>query len=532
MRGQALKLWAFPRADRTSTLSILRLFGFVSLLVLTGCASIDFDYPREVSMAPTDTDDTWLGQQYAEAVADLPTGQSGFYPLEDGIDALTARLLLASKAERSIDTQYYLIKTDTTSHAFINALLQAADRGVHVRLMLDDIFTKGYDTGMAALDSHPNFEIRVFNPFNRGSMGVAYAGTTNLSRVNRRMHTKSFTVDNKVTIVGGRNIADEYFGAKKDEKFGDLDVLGIGTVANDVSTMFDTFWNHSTALPIPAFAKMPEDPAAELKKLRERLAQAHEDVLDTPYAEAVRATAAEFLDNDVSAYEFAPYQLVYDSPDKGIKSDEGATQKIITPLYESLMAAEKEVILLSPYFVPMKEGIAMFSELEKRGVEVVIVTNSLAANNHAAVHGGYAPSRKPLIRNGVDIYEVRPDSDVLGSEIVAASGAKSTMHTKAYLVDRKHVFIGSFNYDPRSAYLNTESGVLIESAALGELFGASFDKEIDQQTWRVYLDENGRMRWRGLEDGDEVIYTSEPMATFGQKFTAGFMRIIPIKSQL
>ena len=195
--------------------------GFVLAFVaasLSACASIDFDYPRVESTAPRDTDDTWLGQQYADAVADLPKGHAGFYPLEDGIDALTARLLLAEKAERSIDTQYYLIKTDTTSYAFIDALLRAADRGVHVRFLLDDVFTKGYDAGMAALDSHPNFEIRIFNPFNRGAMGAAYAGTTNLCRVNRRMHTKSFTVDSKVTIVGGRNIADEYFGANEEQK--------------------------------------------------------------------------------------------------------------------------------------------------------------------------------------------------------------------------------------------------------------------------------------------------------------------------
>jgi putative cardiolipin synthase len=507
---------------------------FLAMLAagVSACASIDFEYPRVESTAPTDTDNTWLGQHYADAVAELPPGESGFYPLEDGIDALTARMLLADRAERSIDTQYYLIKTDTTSYAFIDALLQAADRGVRVRFLLDDVFTKGYDAGMAALDSHPNFEIRIFNPFNRGAMGAVYAGTTNLSRVNRRMHTKSFTVDNKVTIVGGRNIADEYFGANEDEKFGDLDVVGIGTVANDVSTMFDTFWNHSTALPVPAFAEMPDDPASELEKLRARIEEHREEVLGTPYAEAVKATAARFLDEDPSNFEFAPYQLVYDTPDKGIKTEEGATRKITTALGESLMAAEKEVILLSPYFVPRKPGIEMFSELEARGVKVVIVTNSLAANNHATVHGGYSPSRKPLLRNGVDLYEVRPDADVAGSEIVAAGGAKATMHTKAYVVDRRQVFIGSFNFDPRSANLNTESGVIIESSYLGEMFGKILDEEIAEQTWQVYLDKEGRLRWRGIENGEEVIYTSEPMATFGQKFTAGFMRIIPIRGQL
>ena len=499
---------------------------------LSGCAGIDFDYPRVESMAPRDTDDTWLGQQYADAVADLPDGYSGFFPLEDGIKALTARLLLAQKAEQSIDTQYFLIKSDTAGYALVDALLRAADRGVHVRFLLDDIFTKGYDAGMAALDSHPNFEIRIFNPFNRGAMGAAYAGTTNLSRVNRRMHTKSFTVDSQVTIVGGRNIGDEYFGANESEKFGDLDVIGIGTVAGDVSTMFDTFWNHSTALPVPAFAIMPDDPAAELERLRAVLAEQRETVLQTEYADAVKATAARFMDKDPSVFEFAPYQLVYDTPDKGIKSRDGATQDITEPLIESLMAAEEEVIVLSPYFVPLKSGIAFFSELEARGVKVVIVTNSLAANNHAMVHGGYAPSRKPLLRNGVELYEVRPDANVPGTEFVDADDARATMHTKAYIVDRKQVFIGSFNFDPRSAFLNTESGVLIDSPYFGKLFGERIDAEIIEQAWQVYLDDNGRMRWRGIENGEQAIYTSEPMATFGQKFTAAFMRILPVRKQL
>ncbi len=509
------------------------VLGIVASTVLVACAAIDYDYPRVESTAPTDTDETWLGQRFATVEATIPPGHSGFFPLEDGIDALTARLLLAERAERSIDTQYYLIKTDTTSFAFLDALLRAADRGVRVRFLLDDVFTVGYDAGMAGLDSHPNIEIRIFNPFNRGAVGRAGAGMTNFSRINRRMHTKSFTVDNQVTIVGGRNIADEYFGANKDEKFGDLDVVGIGSVANDVSTMFDTFWNHSTALPTPAFANMPDDPQAELEKLREVIKASREAVLKTPYADAVAATGARFLNESSEVFEIAPYKLVYDTPDKGIKSKEGPTQKITLALRDSLLAAEKEVIILSPYFVPRKAGVEFFTELVDKGVQVKIVTNALSANNHATVHGGYAPSRKPLLRNGVELYEVRPDADVPGSEIFAASGAKATMHTKAYVVDRKQVFIGSFNFDPRSANLNTESGVLIESERLGEFFGRKFDQEVLEQAWQVYLEDGGGgLLWRGVENGEEVIYTSEPKATFWQRFVAGFMRIIPVRSQL
>jgi putative cardiolipin synthase len=511
----------------------LRLLLQLTLLAaLSGCASIDFDYPREESHPVADTSETYLGSRYDGFVAGFPDGQSGFFTMVDGIDALTARLLLADKAERTIDTQYYLIKTDHTSYAFIDALLRAADRGVRIRLLLDDVFTTGYDVGMAALDTHPNFEIRIFNPFNRGAMGKAWSGTTNLSRVNRRMHTKSFTVDGQVTIVGGRNIADEYFGAREDAKFGDLDVVGIGQVASDVSTMFDTFWNHETALPVPAFADMPDDPAAELIRLRERIVASLEEIKESKFADAVRATAAEFLSTDYDTWEVSSFKLIYDTPDKGIKSDAGPSQAISRSLIESIQDAEKRVIVLSPYFVPMKSGIELFAELEARGVEVVIVTNSLAANNHATVHGGYAPSRKPLLRAGVELYEVRPDADVPGSEIVAASGAKATMHTKAYLVDDDEVFIGSFNFDPRSANLNTESGVLIYSKRFADEFYEFFEKGKLRQAYEVTLDDDGKLQWRTMVDGRAVVYDKEPEATWGQRFTAGFMRIMPGRSQL
>lgn len=502
------------------------------IALLSGCASIDFDYPRVESTAPLDTDDTFLGSEFVEMVESKPEAESGFYPLLDGLDALSARLLLAKRAERTIDTQYYLIKTDQTSFAFIGALLQAADRGVRVRLLLDDVFTKGYDAGMAALDSHPNFSIRIFNPANRGAMGKFYSSTTNLSRINRRMHTKSFTADNQITILGGRNIADEYFGAREDAKFGDLDVVGVGSIVKGVSNMFDSFWNHETALPIAAFAKMPDDPAAELENLRVRFAASREQIMQTKYADAVVTRALEFLVMDDDVFDWSPYELVYDSPDKGIKSKSGPSIAITTPLLEALQSAEEELIVLSPYFVPRKKGIEIFSELQARGVKVTIITNSLAANNHASVHGGYAPSRKPLLRNGVRIYEVRPDAEVPGSQSYAADDARTTMHTKAFLVDRKAVFIGSFNFDPRSANLNTESGVIIRSEKMATHFGDLIYSRLERQTYEVFLNEEGDLRWRGFKDGQEIIYKKEPESTWGRRFTAGFVRMMPIRGQL
>ncbi|RLA34092.1 MAG: phospholipase D family protein [Gammaproteobacteria bacterium] len=500
------------------------------LAFLCGCASVDFDMPKTVSTAPTDTADTYLGKQLA-GIADEHPDQSGFYPLSDGIDALSVRLLMAARAERSIDAQYYLIKRDIVGSTFIHALLRAADRGVHVRLLVDDIFTSGYDAGMAGLVTHPNFEIRIFNPFARRSARFM-DGITSFSRINRRMHNKSFTVDNQVTLIGGRNIADEYFGAREDAKFADLDVLAIGPIVHDVSAMFDEYWNHERAAPIAAFAKMPDDPAAELERVRAALEQARKEIMETKYAAAVRDKVLDYIETDTNPFIWAPYTLAVDSPDKSFKSKAKDAASITTPLIESLRSAEKEMVVISPYFVPLKTGIAAFTEVQNRGIQVTIITNSLAANNQSSVHGGYAPSRKPLLKAGVKIFEVRADANVLGSELVAASGAKATLHTKAFLVDRKEVFIGSFNFDPRSAKINTELGVIIRSPELAERLAAEVDEALPKQTYEVFLNEKGQLRWRSLEDGEEVIYKKEPQTSWWQRFKAGFMRMLPIRGQL
>jgi putative cardiolipin synthase len=509
-------------------------FGFftIALASLAGCASIDYDYPKTASYFIENTERTALAQQKTAASPDYPEDQSGFFPMDNGIDALAARLLLAERAEVSIDVQYYLIKDDIVGKTFILSLLRAADRGVRVRLLLDDMFTSGYDVGMAALHSHPNFEIRIFNPFHRGFAGRAGSAITGLSRINRRMHNKSFTIDNTITLIGGRNIADEYFGAREDSAFGDLDVLARGPVVQEVSEMFDLYWNHETALPTPAFVKELDDPEAELNALRDRLNAANDEVRTSKYAGAVREQFYEYVAEDESIFKWAPYQLVYDSPDKGIKSKAEEAASITTGLVASLKSAKKEVVIVSPYFVPLKSGIEGLSELQASGVDVTIITNSLAANNQFTVHSGYKPSRKPLLENGVKIYEVRPDAHVSGTEFVDASGAKATLHTKAFIVDREQVFIGSFNFDPRSANINTELGVIIHDPDLGQYYVERLNAAYNEFAYEVFLNEDGKVRWRAYEDGQEVILKKEPETSWWDRFKVGFVGILPMKSQL
>lgn len=346
------------------------------------------------------------------------------------------------------------------------------------------------------------------------------------------MHNKSFTADNQVTLIGGRNIAAEYFAAREDHNFGDLDVLAIGPVVDEVSAMFDTYWNDRAATPVEVVANVPEDPAAELAALRQRLLEAEAEILNTPYAAAVEKRAHDYLVTGTDSFTWAPYELVYDSPEKAQKKLANDAASIRTPLAAALDRAQNEIIILSPYFVPGKGGIKRLVGIQQRGVDVKVVTNSLAANNHAAIHGGYSPSRKPLLKGGVELYEVRADATVSGVDVVAEDAATATLHTKAFLVDDRELFIGSFNFDPRSAYINTELGVIIRSPEIAAAMGEFIGKHMSTKTYEVFLNKKGRIRWRGMENGEEVVLDKEPQASWGRRAAASFVSILPIKSQL
>lgn len=517
----------------------LQMFLLAAVVALApGCATVDFDYPREASVAPApaQTGDTALGRSITPLTAGRPAGESGFYMLPNALDALAARIVVARRAERTIDAQYYLIKADPAGQVFVRELLLAADRGVRVRLLIDDMFTSGLDLGWAAVNHHPNMEVRVFNPF--ASRSARFRdGIFDFSRINRRMHNKSYTADNQVTIIGGRNIAGEYFGARRDSQFADLDVLAVGPVVQEVSASFDLYWNHERALPVPAFADMPDDLDGALATLRARLDQSIDEIYAEEdyrlFAEALRQKAVASLSADGDALSWAPYTLAVDSPDKSFKDRVDTAASITTSLRESLAGAEKEIVLISPYFVPLKSGIEALARLEERGVDVTVVTNSLAANNQFTVHGGYAPSRKPLLRAGVEIYEVRRDASFAGQEFVAASGAKATLHTKAFTVDGRDLFIGSFNFDPRSARINTELGVIIHSAEMAAAVDAGVAAALPSRAWEVKLDERGQLRWHGVDaDGQPVAYDKEPQTSWWDRFVAGFVRLLPIRGQL
>ena len=506
-----------------TVVAVLAMFG-------SGCSSVDFDYPKTPSTAIDGLPSTELGRQLGDLEGENP-GDAGFHLLIDSIDSLAVRLLMTVRAERTLDAQYYLITNDEVGYLFLDSLLKAADRGVRVRLLLDDIQTQGYDAGMAALDSHPNFEVRIFNPFAGRSTRVG-DGLTRFNRVNRRMHNKSFTVDNQVTVIGGRNIAGEYFGARSDVNFGDVDVMAVGPVVEEVSSMFDTYWNSRSALPIPAFAKMPKDPGEELHQLRERLARSRVEIESSRYAEALTRDIRGYVEADASIYTWAPYELAFDSPDKADPNKAEGADSILTPLRAAVNDAKKEVMFISPYFVPRKTGIKGLTELRDRGVEAKVITNSLASTNHSVVHSGYAPARKPLLKIGVELYEVRPDKGESGAIKAGNDLAEGTLHTKAFVVDRQRLFVGSFNLDPRSAYLNTELGVIIDSPELAGLVADAVDQSLDTYSYKVLLDDKGKLQWVGYQDGEKEVWKKEPQTSWWRRFQVSVMRILPIKGQL
>jgi putative cardiolipin synthase len=496
---------------------------FASLaLLLAGCASLPKDAQRPSSVAASDTGDTRLGRAVAKEARAHP-GKSGIHPLGNARDAFAARVLLARAAERSLDVQYYILRADTTGGLLCEALWQAAERGVRVRLLLDDNNTRGLDDAIAALDAHPNIEVRLFNPYASRSFRLGEL-VTDFSRVNRRMHNKSFTADNQVAIVGGRNVGDEYYGAESDVAFTDLDVLAAGAVVREVSAEFDAYWNSESAYPAAALIR-PAEPGSAAQ-VREAWTKLNQDPKATRYVDALRTTALvqQLLAGELPL-EWAPARVVADDPAKVLQPPERQELHMLPRLQEVIGKPERSLDLVSPYFVPTEEGTAALRALAERGVQVRVLTNSLAATDVAPVHAGYAKYRAALLRGGIRLYELKPTAEK-GDKRDSAGGSDASLHAKTFAVDRSRIFVGSFNFDPRSARLNTEMGVVIESAALATRLSSTLDTGLPRDAYEVRFAQDGRsLEW--VSDGK--VYGSEPDTGLLRRLWIGFLSLLPIE---
>ena len=472
---------------------------------------------------------TRLGQFFGPA-ADQHPGLSGFGLLDHGREAFIVRLALCDLAERTLDMQYYVWDGDTTGRIVLDRVMQAAARGVKVRLLIDDPYYKANDPVIAALDAHPNVEIRLFNPFtSRRWSRLDFM--LDFRRVNRRMHNKLMVTDNAAAIVGGRNIGDIYYGVNTIANYRDLDVLAVGPVVHDLSRVFDPYWNSRSTVPIAAIVKRPygaADLAAILRRLRDEIAAA-----DYPYPidqdlDNLAARGAEFRDNLVWAHG----QIIADDPDsvgRGADSDQ-----VVTFIRERVARLRKELLIESPYFVLPTQAQATVKALHERKVRVRVLTNSLASNDMLAAHSGYAKTRRPLLENGMELYELRPDTDGFRSGWSPLSGrSPAALHTKAMAFDREAVLIGSFNLDPRSAVINTEASLYIESPALAERLTAYMATGVvPANSYRVLLDPNGEIIWETVIEGHTVRYRDEPGTGFRRRFVANLLKLLPIDSQL
>lgn len=516
---------------------IYRLVIVICATGMVACASLPPNTDRTESYAYEDIGETGLSRLFDSSSAGK-TGESAFYLLDDALDAFVARIHLARIAEGSIDTQYYMIHDDVVGSLFIDSLYQAAERGVRVRLLVDDMDQEGRDTGAAILDSHPNVEVRIFNPFSRDTVR-AVQFITGFGRQTRRAHNKSFTVDNQATILGGRNIGDEYFNADPELAFMDLDLLSVGPVAHAVSSSFDLYWNNELSYPISSLVKnIPtgEESAQRKKQFDEFVAQQYE----SQYLQHLRdSDLAQLIGKNSANFSWGRGEVVADDPRKLAQDTSNTEYRLTEQLRPYMEGVETELIIFSPYFVPGKAGVAFLKTLREKGVRVRILTNSLSSTDVSAVHAGYSRYRRELLRIGVELYELNKNLSAVQRKAMEEGGigsSKASLHAKSFVLDRKKIFIGSLNLDPRSVIQNTEIGVVFDSTELAQHMADSFDRKIDEVAFRLeLLDDDqgqGRIVWHGSIDGEQQTIYVDPYAGFWKRFGVGFMGMLSIESQI
>lgn len=492
-------------------------------LTLSGCATLPPHPPAAVQPVAAAASSGIL-HDYAERIGTaLGSGETAHWLLDRSDLALNARLALADLAVATLDVQYFVWQNDASGALLAQRLLDAANRGVKVRLLLDDFAVSKSGALVARLDAHPSIEVRVFNPWaSRGSMfGVAVEFLARTKTLNRRMHNKAYIADGRFAILGGRNIGDRYFGVYEPFVENDLDLLVTGPVVADVSASFEEFWSSAAAYPVALLdPRAAAEGAAADSRFAETIAAA------TPRLDAFTTGATDwvrFVDGLLGTFAAGPAVLLHDSAD-------AADPRTLHPQLDDLVAAaQREVLISSPYFIPDSRFRDLISSLVARGVRVAILTNSLASNNHVVAHTGYKHWRRELLRAGAELYEFRVDAAVLRDYSTPPTIARSIgLHAKAFVIDGVRAFIGSPNVDPRSLEINTEIGVATESVDLARSVEALIERDMaPENAWRVTLDAKGALTWTS---GAGVVQR-QPATGFSQRAVEFLLNLLPLKDQ-
>lgn len=501
------------------------------ILLLTGCGLPSLqERTASTAIGPDAALETRLGSAFAPMAAANP-GLSGISALVDPHDAFAARAVLTQFAEKSIDVQNYIWRADTTGYMLLNNLYQAADRGVRVRLLLDDNGINDLDEDLALLNSHENVEVRIFNPFPFRTFKRA-GFLFDFYRLNHRMHNKSFTIDNAVTIVGGRNVGDEYFGATDQVLFADLDVIAVGQVANDISIDFDLYWASPLSYPIDQIVSLRANQSIEQLDLTAYLNQNRERTDEYLTIQNQSDLIQNLIENKLEL-EWVKTEMVSDDPAKAL--GQARPEQLLTyQLHYAVGEPEFKLDLISPYFVPTKAGVQGFTELAANpNLTIRILTNSYEATDVSAVHAGYMKRRKAMLQTGIELYELKHQSSgnlqKIGKNAFGSSG--SSLHAKTFAIDEKRVFIGSFNFDPRSANLNTELGFVIHSAKLAKEISGLFDKQIPYESYQIVLNDRAKVHWieREQENSVPLVHRTEPSTGFFSRWWLLFLSKLPIE---
>ncbi len=491
------------------------------LLTLIACQSKPVLQNEQKSFYLGETSATALALEIQPGLVQHPS-LSSFTLLLSGQDALLARLFIFQKAEKSLDIQTYIWHNDLTGGLVGLKLLEAAQRGVRVRLLIDGLRETEWVPLLKTLALQKNIEIRIFNPFlHRRFNWIDFV--TRFSQANRRMHNKSIVVDNQVAVVGGRNIGDEYFQASDDLDFGDLDVLTAGPVVTEVSKSFDDFWNNELAVPLGNLYDLKQEKKESLEVLQKKLIEEAGGEKCTSYLHPlaeIKDLESLFKKSKLKT-RWAHGQLFYDSPAKILSSQEDFPSLLGRQLVPTFEESQKNILIISPYFIPGPYGLGLFKNARQKNIKITVLTNSLAANDVKVVHAAYAKYREDLLKMGVELYELRGTPQQVSKEkrkFPPSGSSHGGLHGKAFFFDDQKIFIGSINLDPRSKNLNTEMGIMIDSPDLTSNLANGLRRRMETFSYKVQRGPSGHLKWTTVEDGQEQSYSSEPEVSLWRRF--------------